>query len=288
MTRSLCRKDRPIARRSGHRWEQVELRPYKEDERALFKTVSRQILFSDPELDAELRYFEVEPGGFSTLERHEHMHAVMVLRGRGECLVGREVRKIDLHDLITVPPWTWHQFRAGTKSRSASCAWSTRRRDKPQLPTEAEFGGASQGRGRRPLPFGQPETRCRRAEIGEPFVLRGAARRSPRQGFRTLVPSSNRNLFMDILTNPFRELLKGDHVPLGTWVMSGATSTAEALGSLGFDWILVDMEHTPIDVRDAYHILQALGGTQGRAHRAHRLERPDPGQAPDGCRARRA
>jgi 2-keto-3-deoxy-L-rhamnonate aldolase RhmA len=67
---------------------------------------------------------------------------------------------------------------------------------------------------------------------------------------------------MDILTNPFRELLEGDHVPLGTWVMSGATSTAEALGSLGFDWILVDMEHTPIDVRDAYHILQALGGTK--------------------------
>jgi 2-dehydro-3-deoxyglucarate aldolase len=66
---------------------------------------------------------------------------------------------------------------------------------------------------------------------------------------------------MDILTNPLRQLLKGDRVPFGTWVMSGATSTAEALGSLGFDWILVDMEHTPIDVRDAYHILQALAGT---------------------------
>ena len=76
--------ERPTRRAArGHRWEQVELRPYKEDGRALFKTVSRQILFSDPELDAELRYFEVEPGGFSTLERHAHMHAVMVLRGRG-------------------------------------------------------------------------------------------------------------------------------------------------------------------------------------------------------------
>ena len=67
---------------------------------------------------------------------------------------------------------------------------------------------------------------------------------------------------MDILDNPFRRLLEGDHVPFGTWVMSGATSTAEALGSLDFDWILVDMEHTPIEVRDAYHILQALGGTK--------------------------
>ncbi|MBV9567735.1 MAG: cupin domain-containing protein [Hyphomicrobiales bacterium] len=123
----------------GHRWEQVELRPYKEDERALFKTVSRQILFSDPKLDAELRYFEVEPGGFSTLERHEHMHAVMVLRGRGQCLVGREVRDIELHDLVTVPPWTWHQFRAAASEPLGFLCMVNARRDKPQLPTAADL-----------------------------------------------------------------------------------------------------------------------------------------------------
>ena len=132
--------ERPARRAArGHRWEQVELRPYKEDERALFKTVSRQILFSDPALDAELRYFEVAPGGFSTLERHEHMHAVMVLRGRGECLVGREVRKIELHDLVTVPPWTWHQFRAGAQEPLGFLCMVNARRDKPQLPTDAEL-----------------------------------------------------------------------------------------------------------------------------------------------------
>jgi quercetin dioxygenase-like cupin family protein len=101
--------------------------------------VSRQILFSDPALDAELRYFEVAPGGFSTLERHEHMHAVMVLRGRGECLVGREVRKIELHDLVTVPPWTWHQFRAGAREPLGFLCMVNARRDKPQLPTDAEL-----------------------------------------------------------------------------------------------------------------------------------------------------
>ncbi len=115
------------------------MRPYKEDERALFKTVSRQILFSDPELHAELRYFEVAPGGFSTLERHEHMHAVMVLRGRGECLVGSKVRKIELHDLVTVPPWTWHQFRAGGREPLGFLCMVNARRDKPQLPTAAEL-----------------------------------------------------------------------------------------------------------------------------------------------------
>ena len=132
--------ERPAHRAAkGHRWEKVELLPYREDERGLFKTVSRQILFSDPELAAELRYFEVAPGGFSTLERHEHMHAVMVIRGRGECLVGRKVRMIELHDLVTVPPWTWHQFRAGAQEPLGFLCMVNARRDKPQLPTDADL-----------------------------------------------------------------------------------------------------------------------------------------------------
>ncbi len=66
---------------------------------------------------------------------------------------------------------------------------------------------------------------------------------------------------MDPFVNPFRELLKQPSVPLGTWLMSGAESTAEAMGCAGFDWLVVDMEHVPIDYKDTYHILQAIAGT---------------------------
>jgi 2-keto-3-deoxy-L-rhamnonate aldolase RhmA len=66
---------------------------------------------------------------------------------------------------------------------------------------------------------------------------------------------------MDPFENPFARLLARDQIPLGTWLMSGAPSTAEAMGCLGFDWLVVDMEHVPIDFKDAYHILQAIGGT---------------------------
>src|SRR3954464_3512902 len=92
-------------RRPAHRaatadfgWENVEQRPYKEDERALYKTITRQVLFSDPEMAGELRYFEVAPGGFSTLERHAHMHGVLILRGSGHCLVGDEVKSLSTND----------------------------------------------------------------------------------------------------------------------------------------------------------------------------------------------
>src|SRR3954467_11279692 len=92
------------AAQKDFRWASRRMRPYKEDERALYKTITRQVLFSDPEMAGELRYFEVAPGGFSTLARHEHVPGVLILRGRGECLVGDDVKTLDTHDLVTVPP----------------------------------------------------------------------------------------------------------------------------------------------------------------------------------------
>jgi len=120
-------------------WQGVERLPYKEDARALFKSVSRQVLFSDPDLAGELRYFEVEPGGFTSLERHRHMHGVLVLRGRGKCLIGTEVRELAPYDLVTVPPWTWHQFRAAADAPLGFLCLVDASRDRPQLPSEAEL-----------------------------------------------------------------------------------------------------------------------------------------------------
>jgi len=127
---------RAIHRKANkYRWDGVEERPYKEDDRALFKSITRQVLFSDPDMHGELRYFEVAAGGFSTLERHEHMHAVMILRGRGHCLVGKEVRPIETHDLVTVPAMAWHQFRATRGEALGFLCMVNAARDKPQLPS---------------------------------------------------------------------------------------------------------------------------------------------------------
>jgi len=129
--------ERPIHRKAtdDYRWDSVDLLPYKEDDRALFKAITRQTLFSDPGMTGELRYFEMAADGFSTLERHEHMHAVLILRGRGHCLVGGEVRSVETRDLITVPPLTWHQFRATKGEPLGFLCMVNAQRDKPQLPT---------------------------------------------------------------------------------------------------------------------------------------------------------
>jgi quercetin dioxygenase-like cupin family protein len=123
----------------GFRWEGVPLLAYKEEGAAPFKAITRQVLFQRPELGCELRYFEMQPGGYSTLERHEHMHAVVIFRGRGHCLVGCKVREVAAPDLVTIPPMTWHQFRATRGEPFGFLCMVNAARDKPLLPTAEEL-----------------------------------------------------------------------------------------------------------------------------------------------------
>ena len=87
----------------------------------------------------QLRYFEVSPGGHTTLERHQHVHAVLILRGRGSVLIGSEVREIGEHDLCSVPPLTWHQFRAADDAPLGFLCLVSSERDRPQLPSDEDL-----------------------------------------------------------------------------------------------------------------------------------------------------
>ena len=123
----------------GFRWQGVAHLPYKQEGSAPFRDISRQLLFHEDGLGCELRYFEIEAGGYSTLERHEHVHAVTVLRGHGECLVGTDIRALKPLDLVTIPSWAWHQFRASEGAPLGFLCMVNRQRDSPQLPSEDEL-----------------------------------------------------------------------------------------------------------------------------------------------------
>lgn len=123
----------------NYRWESVTLMPYKEEGTAPFKSVTRQVLFHDPDLKCELRYFEVAPGGHSTLERHEHVHGVMILRGAADVLVGTEVRSAKTFDLVHIPAMTWHQFRTTGGEPMGFLCMVNAERDRPQLPSKEDL-----------------------------------------------------------------------------------------------------------------------------------------------------
>jgi quercetin dioxygenase-like cupin family protein len=125
-------------------WEDVDVLAYKQDPKAPFKDVTRQVLFEGGGVPAQLRYFEVAPGGYTTLERHEHVHAVMVIRGKGQCLVGDKAYDIATHDLVNVPPMTWHQFHAAKDEPLGFLCLVASDRDRPQLPGDHEVEGITQ------------------------------------------------------------------------------------------------------------------------------------------------
>ena len=134
----MSEKKSPIRRFADFRWEGTDVLAYKDEGAAPFKAITRQTLFRDPALKGELRYFEMAPGGYSTLERHDHMHAVLILRGEGECLIGDEVHKIATNDLVAIDPNTWHQFRANAGTPLGFLCMVNVDRDKPSLPSEEE------------------------------------------------------------------------------------------------------------------------------------------------------
>jgi quercetin dioxygenase-like cupin family protein len=128
-----------IRQRLPFRWDGIEVEPYKRQE-THFRDVSRQVLFgAGAGLACELRYFEVASGGHSTLERHEHVHAIVVLRGGGRVLVGNEVHDLEPFDLVYVPPRTWHQLRAEAGRPLGFLCLVDRERDPPSRPTEAQL-----------------------------------------------------------------------------------------------------------------------------------------------------
>lgn len=71
----------------------------------------------------QVRYFEIAPDGFTTLERHAHEHVVVVLRGRGEVHLGETVHTLGFGDTVYVAPHEAHQLRnpSGTEPFGFLC-----------------------------------------------------------------------------------------------------------------------------------------------------------------------
>lgn len=129
-----------VIKARNYRWDDVPMREYKTDG-THFKDITRQTLLGEAEgeeaLNSITRYFEVQPGGYSTLERHEHTHAVVIIRGHGEVILEERIEPIGLHDCVYIAPNTFHQFHAlGDEPLGFLCIVD-RERDRPQLP-EAE------------------------------------------------------------------------------------------------------------------------------------------------------
>jgi quercetin dioxygenase-like cupin family protein len=123
--------------RSAFRWEGVAERPYKHG--GGWQGVERHVLAGPADAAFETRYFEIAPGGYSSLEKHEHVHVVMPLRGRGRALIGSEVVELAPFDVVETPPLAPHRWvNAGAEPFGFLCTVDAER-DRPQPLSDEEL-----------------------------------------------------------------------------------------------------------------------------------------------------
>ncbi len=131
-----------VVRGEGFSWPDVSLLAYKNDG-SPFRDITRRTLLGDAPgeaaLDFVVRYFEVQAGGYSTLERHQHPHAVVILRGRGSVILGDRVDAVQTGDCVYVAPQCFHQFHADADEPLGFVCVVSRERDRPVLPTDEEL-----------------------------------------------------------------------------------------------------------------------------------------------------
>jgi len=96
----------------GFRWQGVPAAEYKQAADHHHGVTRMALVGERGEATAfHVRYFEIAPGGFSSLEAHGHEHAVVVLRGRGQVQLGAAVHDVAFGDTVYVAPHEVHQFR---------------------------------------------------------------------------------------------------------------------------------------------------------------------------------
>jgi 4-hydroxy-2-oxoheptanedioate aldolase len=77
---------------------------------------------------------------------------------------------------------------------------------------------------------------------------------------------------IDMPVNSFKRALAGERPQIGLWLSLADPYCAELCASAGFDWLLIDAEHSPNDLRSILAILQAVA-----PYKAHPIVRPPVG-----------
>jgi quercetin dioxygenase-like cupin family protein len=140
-----------IARfREDYGWEGVEREVYKSGQEAgrAWKDIIRQVLIGKQaeETSFQVRYFEIAPGGYSSLEKHGHAHVVIAVRGTGKVILDATVHDLKPLDTLYVAPWTPHQFQATNNEPFGFFCIVDAQRDRP-VSLSSQEGASAQAVG---------------------------------------------------------------------------------------------------------------------------------------------
>ena len=66
---------------------------------------------------------------------------------------------------------------------------------------------------------------------------------------------------MQLRENTFKRAIQAGQPQLGLWISLCSNYAAESVATAGYDWVLLDMEHSPSDMSTILGQLQAVQGT---------------------------
>ena len=60
------------------------------------------------------------------------------------------------------------------------------------------------------------------------------------------------------MNNSLKNKLKSNTLTIGSWISLGHTSIAEIMARAGFDWLVIDLEHTTIPIEQAGELIRVI------------------------------
>ena len=127
---------RQILQFEDYQWQGRESEVYKTNTEMPFQGVRRVELIgkSGEKCSFDLRYFEIDKNGYSSLEKHLHTHVIIGARGIGEVIINDKVHSIHMNDIVYIKPMAEHQLKAVGEGVFGFYCIVDRVRDKPQIP----------------------------------------------------------------------------------------------------------------------------------------------------------
>ena len=133
---SVQNKSKLYEHTGSFKWQGIKTERYKSIKEGWADIVRQTLIGNHGEATKfHLRYFEIAPGGCSSLEKHRHEHVVVCVRGKGKVLTGKKIHTMAFMDTIYIAPDTPHQLKNPFKGPFGFFCIVNANRDKPSLLT---------------------------------------------------------------------------------------------------------------------------------------------------------
>ena len=115
-------------------WQGIKAEKYKSSGRDWSNIVRQTLIGNNKEtVKFHVRYFEIEPGGYSSFETHKHEHVVICVRGKGKILAGKKIYDMNFMDTLYIAPQSPHQLRNPFDKPFGFLCIVNAKRDRPNI-----------------------------------------------------------------------------------------------------------------------------------------------------------